>query len=181
MLRCSFVLGLVVIVLLLGSFIAVAQDTPNRSGTLLWPDYVDPAHLDIYSEFGLAVSDVIAGLYSDILKWRYEGPLKVSPDLAECWDALAVNGDLFPLIEGLQWHDGDPFTSADSLNSLKQIINPEKCSPRYVSLIRSSINDATAPYNFTFEVKLRFPTPIFPTASAWRQVYRNRFWNEMEV
>ncbi len=173
MMKRGVVLGAVVMVLLLVCSVAMAQETPKRGGTLLWYDYADPARLDIHSESGLAVSQAVAGLYSGIVQWGPEDPMKVSPDLAERWEVSATNDAYtFYLRKGVKWHDGTPFTSADAVYSLRRIINQEQRSPRCGSILRPLIDSVEAPDDFTLKVNLKFSTPIFLSAlaSAWCKV-----------
>ncbi len=171
--RWGVMLSVAGIVLLLSVAIAGAQDEPVRGGTLLWFDYADPARLDMHTESGLAVSQAIAGLYSGIVQWGPEEPLKVGPDLAERWELSEDKQTYtFHLRQGVKWHDGEPFTSADALHSLKRILDPEKRSPRCGALLRPMVDAVEAPDEFTVSVRLKFQTPIFLSAlaSAWCKI-----------
>lgn len=153
--------------------VAVAQDEPKRGGVLLWWDYADPARLDIHTESGLAVSQAVAGIFSGIVQWGPEEPLKVSPDLAERWEVGEDKATYtFHLRKGVKWHDGEPFTSADAAYSLKRIVDPEVRSPRCGSLLRPLIDSVEAPDDHTVVVKLKFATSMFlpSLASAWCKV-----------
>lgn len=172
----GFVLS-IMIVLVLGLSLAAApiaaDDKPRRGGILLWWNYADPARLDIHTESGLTVSQAIAGLYSGLVQWGPEEPMKVSPDLAERWD-VSDDGTTytFHLRRGVKWHDGKPFTSADALYSLKRLIDPDVRSPRCGSLLRPLVASVEAPDDFTIVVQSKFPTPILlpSMASAWCKI-----------
>ncbi|WP_143308860.1 hypothetical protein [Candidatus Entotheonella palauensis] len=75
---------------MLGLAPAMAQDDkPQPGGVLNWFDYADPARLDLHTESPLGVSQAIVGIYSGLVQWgpEAENAKKVSPDLAEKWEA----------------------------------------------------------------------------------------------
>jgi peptide/nickel transport system substrate-binding protein len=162
-----------VCVLALGVGLALAQGTPRRGGMLMWFDYADPARLDLHTESTLAVSQAVVGLYSGLLQWGPEDPKKVSPDLAESWEASS-DGSVytFHLRRGVKWHDGKPFSAADALYSLRRIINPDVRSPRCGSLLRPLVQSVEAPDDFTITIRLKFPTTVLlpALASAWCKI-----------
>ncbi|ETX01115.1 MAG: hypothetical protein ETSY2_37825, partial [Candidatus Entotheonella gemina] len=170
--RWRMMMSMAAVVVGLGLAMAGAQE-PKRGGILLWYDYADPARLDMHTESGLAVSQAIAGLYSGIVQWGPEDGMQVGPDLAERWELSEDKQTYtFHLRKGVKWHDGEPFTSADALYSLKRILDPEKRSPRCGSLLRPLVDSVEAPDDFTINVRLKFQTPIFLSAlaSAWCKV-----------
>lgn len=71
---------------------------------------------------------------------------------AESWD---VNADateiVFHLREGITWHDGEPFTSADVKFTIDTALNPDSAALNLVDL--SSIEEVTAPDPMTVVVK----------------------------
>ncbi len=115
------------------------------------------------------------GVYSGLVQWgpEAENAKKVSPDLAEKWD-VSEDGTsyTFSLRQGVKWHDGEPFSSADALYSLKRIIDPEVRSPRCGSLLRPLVKDVEAPDASSIVVHLKFPTTIVlpALASAWCKI-----------
>ncbi len=161
---------------MLGLAPAMAQDDkPQPGGVLNWFDYADPARLDLHTESPLGVSQAIVGIYSGLVQWgpEAENAKKVSPDLAEKWEASEDGTSYtFTLRKGVKWHDGEPFSSADALYSLKRIIDPEVRSPRCGSLLRPLVKDIEAPDDSTVVVHLQFPTTIVLSAlaSAWCKI-----------
>ncbi|ETW97417.1 MAG: hypothetical protein ETSY1_22750 [Candidatus Entotheonella factor] len=171
--QCSRIAVCLMLAVGLAASVGVTQETPKRGGTLLWWDYADPARLDIHTESGLAVSQAVAGIFSGIVQWGPEEPLKVSADLAERWEVSEDQSTYtFHLRQGVKWHDGEPFTSADAAYSLERIINPEVRSPRCGSLLRPLIDAVEAPDAHTLVVKLKFPNSMFlpSLASAWCKI-----------
>ena len=88
---------------------------------------------------------------------------KPSPVLATAWDA-APDGKTFTLKlrEGVNWHDGKPFTSADvacSILTLKQV------HPRGRSTF-ANVTDVKTPDPYTAVIELSRPAPFLLTALA---------------
>lgn len=172
--KLSYRLAILLVVLLgFGLGTTLAEETPQRGGVLYWFDYADPARLDLHTESPLNVSQAIVGIYSGLVQWGPQEPLKVSPDLAERWEVSADGSSYtFHLRQGVTWHDDKPFTSADALYSLKRIIDPEVRSPRCGSLLRPLVKDVEAPDANTVTVHLKFPTTVVlpALASAWCKI-----------
>lgn len=95
----------------------------------------------------------------------YEGLITLSPKLepvprlAESW-TVSPDGTnyTFRLRQGVKWHDGKPFTSADVLFSFKQYL--PAVFPR-TKLIMDQAESITAPDAHTAVFKLRKPYPAF--------------------
>ena len=54
-----------------------------------------------------------------------DDPPRIAPDLAERWD-VSADGLLytFRLRQGVRWHDGQPFTTADVKATLDRLLDP---------------------------------------------------------
>jgi peptide/nickel transport system substrate-binding protein len=171
--QCSRMLTLCLIVLVLVPGLVLAQGAPKRGGILNWFEYADPARLDLHTESPLSVSQAVVGLYSGLVQWGPKEPMKISPDLAERWEASADGITYtFHLRRGVIWHDGEPFTAADALYSLRRILNPEVRSPRCGSLLRPLVERVEAPDDYTVAIHLKFPTGVImpALASAWCKI-----------
>ena len=86
--------------------------------------------------------------------------LKATPDLAERWE---VSADrlvwTFPLKQGILFHDGTEFTSADVVFTLNAIRNPER--PTQLTQLFAVIDKIEAPNKYSVEITLKSPfTPI---------------------
>lgn len=163
----------VVIMVALGLSPALAQQTPKRGGTLQWWNYADPARLDIHTESALTVAQAVSGIYSGLVQWGPVEPEKVSPDLAERWETSS-DGTVytFHLRQGVKWHDGQPFSAADALHSLKRVLDPEVRSPRCGSLLRPLVDSVEAPDAMTIVIRTKFTTAILlpALASTWCKI-----------
>ncbi len=84
-----------------------------------------------------------------------------SPDLAVDWES---NDDVtewtFRLREGVTFHDGTPFDSADVLYSLNRVLDPESESPARSAI--KMIESIEAPDAHTVKIKLNTPLADLP-------------------
>jgi peptide/nickel transport system substrate-binding protein len=109
--------------------VASAQDaTPVTGGTLRVGVQGDPAELDPHLTVLNAAGVVIDLVYDGLVKEDDE--LVPQPALAESWtiseDGLVYT---FALRQGVTWHSGSPFTSADVKFSFERLADPASASP----------------------------------------------------
>jgi peptide/nickel transport system substrate-binding protein len=105
---------------------AIAQ-TPKKGGVLNFATVAEPPTLDCHATTTFATIHPVAPSYNGLLKFRGDvnKELKIVGDLAKSWE-MAQDGltYTFKLNEGVKFHDGTPFTSADVKASYDRIINP---------------------------------------------------------
>ena len=94
-----------------GSGSASAQ--PKWGGTLVVGVYTDPKFLNSNYDFDGQAYYQNMNLFSKLVNADYRTG-KIHPDLATKWE-ISADGltYTFHLREGVKWHDGKPFTSAD--------------------------------------------------------------------
>lgn len=127
-----------------GTLVAVVQPEP-------------PLIMSGINQLGPAL--YVAGkIYQGLL--TYSSDLKPEPSLAKSWtisdDGLTY---VFKLQEGVRWHDGKPFTSADVVFSVDKLLR--ETQPRVRTLIDKYIDTITAPDELTVEFKLKSPFAPF--------------------
>ena len=87
----------------------------------------------------------------------YDFDLKPQPELATAWevapDGLSIT---FKLREGVKWHDGKPFTSADVAFSIMDILKPNNPIGRDVF---AKVTAVETPDPLTAVIKLSQPSP----------------------
>jgi peptide/nickel transport system substrate-binding protein len=110
-----------------------------------------------------ATSHQIAGLiYNGLVK--YDKDLKLVGDLAESWaispDGLTIT---FKLRRGVEWEDGEPFTSEDVLFGFETITAPG--TPTAYAGDFLEVENAEAPDPYIFRVTYR--EPFAPALSSW--------------
>ncbi|MFO7577897.1 MAG: peptide-binding protein [Pelovirga sp.] len=110
-----------------------------------------------------SASSAINGLvYSGLL--RYDKNLFLEGELAERWDVSEDNRTLtFYLRQGVQWHDGTPFTSADVKFTYELYIDPE--IPTAYAEAFSQVSRVETPDPYTFVV--HYETPYAPALVSW--------------
>jgi peptide/nickel transport system substrate-binding protein len=119
-LRLGVVLG-VLAVAWLSSTLARAQDAPVRGGTLVVAISADPGHLNPAITTSGATHTAAELLYNGLLGRDERG--NPVPELAESWQVEQAGAVYrFRLQDGVKWHDGAPFTSADVKFSFEEVL-----------------------------------------------------------
>src|SRR5215475_1817958 len=103
-----------------GVFVTTASpafaQTPG--GTLRISHRDNPPSASIHEESTISVNQPFMAVFNNLVvfdpKEKVNSPDHIVPDLAESWSYNADNTQLtFKLRQGVKWHDGKPFTSAD--------------------------------------------------------------------
>ncbi len=144
--------------LLTGTACTAGAQAPVKGGTLTYTFHPEPSALSTLSTTAVPVAIISTKIYDSLLEWS--GPeMAPKPGLAESWtvspDGLTYT---FKLREGVKWHDGKPFTSADVKFSVEKVVRP------YHSRGRAHFGDVEsieAPDAQTVVFKLKAPVPYF--------------------
>jgi peptide/nickel transport system substrate-binding protein len=94
---------------------ALAQ---KQGGTLRISHRDNPPSASIHEESTISVNQPFMAVFNNLVffdpKEKVNSPDHIVPDLAESWSYNPDNTQLtFKLRQGVKWHDGKPFTSAD--------------------------------------------------------------------
>ena len=138
---------------------AIAEASPKRGGTMTIMFYTEPPSLvSLVSSNSLTVSAKV----TEGLLW-YDNAMTPQPQLATSWE-VAPDGltYTFKLRQGVKWHDGQDFTSADVAASLAIL---KKSHPRGRSTF-THVNAVETPDLYTVVLKLDAPTPYLIKAFA---------------
>lgn len=112
-----------------GSGTAPDADGPvTYGGVLLRAHATDPAGFDPVQDTSIAALDLIAPIYSQLVRLDPDAPNgALRPELAERWE-VGENGRTitFHLRQGVQWHDGQPFIADDVVSHFNRVISPPK-------------------------------------------------------
>lgn len=161
MLRSSR-LGLFLAALLI--MVGAAQLGPAKaqeSNTLIMARAVDATGIDPHTQTAFASLRLTELIYEPLM--QVDANLELVPALAESWefseDGMALT---FHLRQGVKFHDGSDFTSADVVASFERILNEETGSATRTNLL--SITSMDAPDDFT--VVLNLSLPDVPLLSA---------------
>ena len=100
-----------------------AEPNPKRGGVLRWAGPAEVQHFDVHQGAGRAT---MCHLYNNLVRFNPADGLKtIIPDLAESWK-ISPDGKVytFKLRDGVKFHDGTAFSSADVVATFSRIIFP---------------------------------------------------------
>ncbi len=167
-----------------GAVLALAAGDPalaQKSGGVLKISFFDsPASMSLHEEATGAALRPAMGIFNNLVMYdqhvAQNSPSSIIPDLATSWSWNEDGTELkFPLHQGVKWHDGKPFTSADvkctwelllGTASDKLRVNPRKSW--YSNLDRVT---TSGDYEVTFHLKRPQPALLALLASGWSPVY----------
>jgi len=150
--------------LMFGAVIAAATASSalaqQSGGTMVMVTQPEPPNLASYLSTSGPIGQVAAKVYEGLIDL---GPgFEIEPKLAKSWevseDGLTMT---FKLQEGVTWHDGEPFTSADVAYSLTEVLG--KVHPRGGATL-SVIDAVETPDDYTVVLKLSEPAPYLMVA-----------------
>src|SRR5205807_3946027 len=160
---------------------AAAPGFAQKPGGILRLQHFDsPASMSILEEATRASEQPMMGVFNNLVMYKQDvaqnSLQSVISDLATKWEWSEDGKDLtFPLRQGVKWHDGKPFTSADvkctwdllmGIGSEKLRVNPRQTW--YSNLDRVATN---GDYEVTFHLKRPQPALLSLLASGWSPVY----------
>ena len=136
------------------------EGSPKRGGTLRTAFGVTMTHFDAHQGGG---THVLCHMYNNLVRNNLvDGLRTVIPDLAESWEV--GEGGLsftFHLRDGVNYHDGEAFSSADVVATFNRIldppegiISPMKANFTFVDSVEA-VDDSTVQFN------LNWPRPFF--------------------
>jgi peptide/nickel transport system substrate-binding protein len=130
---------------------------PVRGGTLVVALDSDPGTLNPATTTSGGVHTASELMFNGLV--GLDGNLEPVPELAESWEVLE-DGALyrFRLRDGVTWHDGQPFTSADVEYSFEEVLL--KLHSRTQASVGNALESITAPDPRT--VEFRFAQPYAP-------------------
>lgn len=156
----SFVSALAAILVMLQPLQSLAGDTPKKGGTLVMAMDTEPPTLASYTSTAQPVGEIAAKVYDGLLD--YTPDLKPIPSLATSW-IVSPDGKTitFKLREGVKWHDGRPFTSADVQYTFMEVL--KKLHPRGINTFHD-LQTVDTPDDHTVVFKLAHPAPYMMMA-----------------
>ncbi len=113
------------------------------------PDTLDPATSTIYT--GAQVYDNIFSKLIDIDERN-----ELYGILATSWEQTSPTTWVFDLVEGVTFHNGEPFTSADVVYTFQRILDPATASGYTPLFDAIDTIEATTPARVTFTLKTPF-------------------------
>ncbi|HTQ34108.1 MAG TPA: ABC transporter substrate-binding protein, partial [Stellaceae bacterium] len=159
----------------------VAPALAQKPGGILQMQHFDsPASMSILEEATRAAEQPAMAVMSNLVIYdqhvAQNSLQSIVPDLATKWEWGEDGKDLiFSLRQGVKWHDGKPFTSADvkctwdllmGLGSDKLRLNPRKSWYANVESVTTK-----GDFEVTFHLKQPQPALLALLASGWSPVY----------
>jgi peptide/nickel transport system substrate-binding protein len=147
----------VVLALTIAATSAAAQtETPRHGGTLVFAIGANPETLNPAVTTGVEALGVACKMFNGLV--YLDRDWNPQPELARAWavarDGLRITFQLQPKVE---WHDGQPFTSADVKYTMEEVL--AKFHPR-TRLAFANVDGVDAPDPLT--VVVRFKKPYAP-------------------
>ncbi|HEY3067874.1 MAG TPA: ABC transporter substrate-binding protein [Methylomirabilota bacterium] len=90
---------------------------------------------------------------------------KLHPGLATEWKVTAPTTYTFKLRQGVRWHNGDPFTSADAKYSIERTYDP--AAKTMVATVFGTIDRIEAPDASTLVIHTKKPDPLLAARLAF--------------
>ena len=135
---------------------AWAQDAP--AGRLTVAADSEPKNLNPAIVASNGVFFVASKVIEPLAEASFDGPDGLVPRLATSWEGSADGLSItFKLREGVTWHDGTPFTSADVAFSALQVWKPLQNLGR---LVFANLADVETPNEHAAVFKFSQPTPF---------------------
>ena len=157
------ILLLVVVTIITPVGVGAAETQPKYGDTFIVGMSSDPATLNGAISGSVNDKTVASNIFSMLFRLDYK--MNPVPDLAEEWtisdDGLVYT---FKLRDGVKWHDGTPFTSADVKFSMDEAYM--KLHPR-TDNFNSFIESVETPDDKTVVFKLKKPYGAFMNALAY--------------
>jgi len=163
---------------------APPEPNPKRGGVLRYGVLNRPPHFDVHQSGTVGNIGTQGCMFDNLIRRdpRDSGQTIV-PDLAHSWE-IAKDGKsyTFHLRQGVQFHDGTDFTSADIKATFDRICKP----PSGVSIPRTPLFKAVSEINardkYTVEFKLAVPRPVnfmmSAFASGWNVIFSKKTLEE---
>ena len=114
---------------------AVHGEKPRYGGTFLSAGNEEILHYDMHQTSLGGIYAAVSPAYNCLIRTSPYDPMALDliPELADTWEVSDGGQTLtFHLHQGVKWHDGTPFSSADVQYTIERIIHPPKgmVSPR---------------------------------------------------
>ena len=157
----------------LAAFPALAQ-TPRRGGDLKFAVSAEPPNYDCHANTSFAFVHPVRPHYNTLLKFDAPNYPKIVGDLAASWsvssDGLSYT---FKLHDGVKFHDGSSFSSADVKATYDRIRDPQGGARSVRKAAYADIASIETPDRLTVVVKLKKANAsmLANFASPWDCIY----------
>src|SRR5437762_1581577 len=164
--------------------LAAPEPNPKRGGVLRYGITMRPPHFDVHQSGTINNIGTQGCMFDNLIRRDPRDSGKtIVPDLAHSWE-IAKDGKTytFHLRQGVQFHDGTEFTSADVKATFDRIAKP----PTGISIPRTPLFRAVSEINardkYTIEFKLAAPRSVnfmmSAFASGWNVIFSKKTLEE---
>ena len=164
--------------------LAAPEPNPKQGGVMRYGILNRPPHFDVHQSGTVGNIGTQGCMFDNLIRRDPRDSGKsIIPDLAHSWE-IAKDGKTytFHLRQGVQFHDGTDFTSADIKATFDRIAKP----PSGISIPRTPLFRAVSQINardkYTVEFKLAAPRPInfmmSAFASGWNVIFSKKTLEE---
>jgi peptide/nickel transport system substrate-binding protein len=172
--------GTALLTLLFAMFFAGAALAQKQGGILKMYHRDSPASASIHEEATFSTTIPFMGVFNNLVMYKQDVAQNsfdtIVPDLATSWSWSTDRTKLtFKLREGVQWHDGKPFTARDVKCTFDMVM--EKSSARFRKNPRKAWYDnvtevtTNGDFSVTFNLKRPQPALLALLASGYTPVY----------
>jgi peptide/nickel transport system substrate-binding protein len=173
-------LAVAVLSLLSACSVASAVEQPKQGGILRMYHRDSPGSASIHEGATYSVNIPFMPVFNNLVVYDQSKPQNsmddIVPDLADSWAWSTDNKTLtFKLHQGVQWHDGKPFTSADVKCTFDMLMgkSPQKFRQNPRKSWYDQVNDVTTNGDLEVSFNLKRPQPALLAllASGYTPVY----------
>src|SRR5438552_17639800 len=159
---------------------AVAEAGEKQGGILRVYHRESPASASIHEEATYSTNVPFMPVFNNLVIYKQDVPQNslesIVPDLAESWAWSGDNKTLnFKLRQGVKWHDGKPFTSADVKCTFDMLMgkSPQKFRKNPRKSWYDQVADVTVhgDYEASFSLKRPQPALLALLASGYTPIY----------
>jgi len=166
--------------LMAAGLLAQPAAAQQSGGVLRFFHRDSPGSMSIHEEATISTVAPMMSVFNNLILFnqhqKQNRPEFIEPDLAESWSWNADYTRLsFKLRQGVKWHDGKPFTSADVKCTWDMLIGqgPEKLRLNPRKAWYRNLDSVATEGDYAVTFVLKRPQPAFPMllASAYGPVY----------
>ena len=137
------------------ALVPLGAGAQTKGGTLIMVVQPEPPSMASYISTSQPIGQVATKVYDGLLE--YDSDTNALPSLAESWEVGDGGTSItFKLREGVKWHDGEPFTSADVQFTFMDVL--KKFHPRGINNYRA-LEAVETPDEHTAVFRLSGPAP----------------------
>lgn len=152
-------------------------DSPKRGGTLEYGVKAQPETYDVHATNAYGVMHFVPQQYSLLLTFNWDNFPELVGDLATDWN-LSDDGltYTFKLRQGVEFHDGTPFTSADVKATYDRLRNPPAGEISARKALFESIDRIETPDDYTVVFHMKAPDAFMTQnfASQYSPIYSKK-------